>query len=33
MCLADKPVRQGRLGMFRRFLKDVGGNYLLLMAI
>lgn len=31
--LADNRVKQGRLGMFRRFWKDVRGNYMLLTAI
>jgi Flp pilus assembly protein TadG len=32
-CHADIRVKQGRLGMFRRFLKDIRGNYILLTAI
>ena len=30
---ADNPVKQGCLGMFLRFLKDISGNYMLLTAI
>ncbi len=32
-CHADIRVKQGRLDMFRRFLKDIRGNYILLTAI